>query len=50
MRVRLQGAAPLGGNFDDDIVDRRLRTIIHPEMNLENRKWKVITGELGSLT
>jgi len=33
MRVRLQGAAPLGGNFDDDIVDSRLRTIIHPEMN-----------------
>ena len=33
IRVRLQGAAPLGGNFDDGIVDRRLRTIIHPEMN-----------------
>jgi hypothetical protein len=33
VRVRLQGAAPLGGYFDDGIVSERLRTIIHHEMN-----------------
>ncbi len=33
MRVRLQGAAPLGGNFGNDAGNRHLRTIIHPSMS-----------------
>lgn len=33
MRVRLQGAAPLGGNFEDDMDSERLRIIFHPAMN-----------------
>jgi hypothetical protein len=33
MRLRLQGAAPLGVNLGDDIDSRRLRTIVHPDMN-----------------
>ena len=30
MRVRLQGAAPLEGNFGDNTGNRRLRKITHP--------------------
>lgn len=33
LRVRLQGAAPLGGNFGDNTGSRHLRRIIHPAMS-----------------
>ena len=33
MRVRLQGAAPLGGNFGNNSGSRHLRAIIHPGMS-----------------
>ena len=33
MRVRLQGAAPLGANFVDVLDGLSLRTMNHPEIN-----------------
>lgn len=33
LRVRLQGAAPLGGNFGNGAGSRHLRAIIHPGMS-----------------